>query len=146
MVVLLGCALLGAPWLKCFQWEDGTAWRSQSTRLGYKLLAPLVIIYVSANAFVLVLSFYPPDSKGTQDRRVQILSALVGPVAGHCVLLFGILWWAWDRHLLPAIGYHFSTQETTIYSSRWRVEIIEVHFYVSWLPVLLFRPSWLISS
>ena len=77
------------------------------------------------------MSFYPPDAQGGVDRKSQIMSSLVGPIAGHCVLAFGILWWAWDLYILPRLGYYFETEENKVYDDRWRTEILDVRYDVS---------------
>ena len=77
------------------------------------------------------MSFYPPDPQGGVDRKSQIVSSLVGPIAGHCVLAFGVLWWAWDLYILPRLGYHFKTEENKVYNDRWRTEILDVQYIVS---------------
>ena len=77
------------------------------------------------------MSFYPPDEHDGVDRKSQIVSSLVGPIAGHCVLAFGILWWAWDLYILPYFGYKFETEEKREYSERWGAEILDVGYIVS---------------
>ena len=77
------------------------------------------------------MSFYPPDTQDGVDRKSQIVSSLVGPIAGHCVLAFGVLWWIWDLYLLPRLGYYFETEEKKEYDDRWGAEILDVHYIVS---------------
>ena len=130
---MLGCALLAAPFLASFSYSEREDLRftPQSTSLGYWLLGPLTIIYVLANAFVLVLSFFPADANPGHTAGMPTLPYYTGPVAGGAVIAFGILWWTWDRHLLPAFGYYFSTQEEHNYSPHWRIDILQVRFHVS---------------
>ena len=132
IIVLLGCGLLFAPWLSCFKERDGDGWKSQSSKLGYGLLAPLTMVYVCANAFVLVFSFFPPQTNGSPNRKGQIISALAGPIAGHSILAFGALWWTWDCKILPTIGYHFEVSDGEIaYSEIWKADALKVTFTVS---------------
>ena len=77
------------------------------------------------------MSFYPPDKQDGVDRKSQIVSNLVGPIAGHCVLAFGILWWAWDLYILPYFGYRFDTEENKEYSEEWGAEVLNVRYNVS---------------
>ena len=76
------------------------------------------MVYVCANAFVLVFSFFPPQTNGSPNRKGQIISALAGPIAGHSILAFGALWWTWDRKILPSIGYHFEASDGEIANSE----------------------------
>ena len=127
---MLGGALLAAPWLSSFRNENGSRWTPQSSRFGYCLLVPLALLYICANAFVLVFSFYPPDRQPNVDRSHQILSALIGPTAGHCVLAFGAAWWCWDRYLLPRLGYEFEVTEEKVYSEQWGADVLEINYSV----------------
>ena len=77
------------------------------------------------------MSFYPPDPQDGVDRKSQIVSSLVGPIAGHCILAFGVLWWVWDLYILPRLGYHFETKEEKKYDDSWRAEVLDVHYIVS---------------
>ena len=77
------------------------------------------------------MSFYPPDEQEGVDRKSQVITALVGPIAGHCVLAFGIMWWVWDLYVLPNVGYIFKAEEKKIDSEKWGTKIVNVHFTVS---------------
>ena len=59
------------------------------------------------------------------------MSALAGPIAGHCILAFGVLWWAWDYYMLPKLGYVFKIKEKKVYSDRWKTEILDIQYMVS---------------
>ena len=132
IIVLLGCGLLCAPWLSCFKDNEGHDWKSQSSKFGYGLLAPLTTVYVCANAFVLVFSFFPPQTDGAPNTKGQIVSALAGPIAGHSILAFGAIWWTWDLQILPRIGYHFEATDGEIdYSEMWKAHTLKVTFNVS---------------
>ena len=96
------------------------------------MLAPLTASYVAANAFVLVFSFYPSDRQPNVDRASQIISALIGPMAGHCVLALGVLLWLWDLYILPRLGYIFEVDEERVFSEMWGTEILRVHYSVGW--------------
>lgn len=96
------------------------------------MLAPLTASYVAANAFVLLFSFYPPDRQPNVKRSSQIFSALIGPIAGHCVLALGVLLWLWDLYILPRLGYIFEVDEERVFSEMWGTEILRVHYSVGW--------------
>ena len=67
-----------------------------------------------------------PNTKG------QIISALAGPIAGHSIIAFGVIWWAWDYKILPGIGYHFKAIDGEIsYSEAWKADTLKVTFNVS---------------
>ena len=94
------------------------------------MLAPLTASYVAANAFVLFFSFFPPDRQPNVERSSQIFSALIGPIAGHCVLTFGVLLWVWDLYILPRLGYIFEVDEEMVFSEAWGAEILRVRYSV----------------
>ena len=136
LIVLLGCGLLCAPWLSCFKGKDGQPWKSESSRFGYGLLVPLTVAYVCANAFVLVFSFFPSQTKAVPNTKGQIITALAGPIAGHSIIAFGVIWWAWDRKILPRLGYHFKVSAGEIsYSEAWKADTLKVTFSVSGNPL-----------
>ena len=91
----------------------------------------MTIIYVSGNAFVLILSFFPPDAQEGVERKHQIITALIQPIAGHCVLALGVLWWVFDLHILPRLGYLFEIEENQVYSEQWRAQVLDVRYVVS---------------
>ena len=129
---MIGCALLAAPFLRAFQHKEGARWAPQSSMMfGFWLLVPLTIIYVAANAFILILSFFPSNLQSLNSSSVPGLPWYTTPVAGMSIITFGILWWAWDRHILPALGYHFDTKENKHYSRKWKDNTLRVTFEVS---------------
>ena len=90
------------------------------------------MVYVCANAFVLVFSFFPPQTNGSPNGKGQIISALAGPIAGHSILAFGALWWTWDHQILRRIGYYFEASDEEIaYSEIWKADTLKVTFTVS---------------
>ena len=106
----------------------------------------MAIVYVSGNAFVLVLSFFPSDAQEGVDRKHQILSALIQPIAGHCVLALGILWWVFDLYILPSLGYKFEIEEVKVYSDRWAAQVLDVRFVVSLSNLLSLTRRWLMVN
>ena len=77
------------------------------------------------------MSFYHHDTQDGVDSKSQIVSSLIGPIAGHSVLAFGVLWWAWDLYILPRLGYHFETEEKKVYDPKWGAEILDIRYIVS---------------
>lgn len=109
--VLLGSALLCAPYLTAFDYPDGTKWKPRSSKFGFIKLVPLTVIYVAANIFIIVLSWYPTDMQYLLGFKAYTLPSFASPAIGMSVFAAGTLYWIWDRHFLPLIGYHFGREE-----------------------------------
>jgi hypothetical protein len=117
--VLIGCALLCAPWLDSFATtdEDGTVtarWRPAGRPMGswrgssaYYVLYPLTVIYVVANLFVFVVAWFPPKLQDSLHTNSRIVTSYAGPTTGVLIYVAGALYWAWDTYVLPALGYKF---------------------------------------
>jgi hypothetical protein len=135
--VLLGFGLLLAPWIESFR-VNGEKWKPQSSRLGWWLLAPLVIIYILSNAFVLILSWFPENLQSVTRTTQQTLPYYTGPVTALGIIGFGIMWWAWDSHILPFLGYHFQVEESEEFSMRWQMNTLCVSFHVRPISLKLF--------
>ena len=135
-VVILGCTLLCAPFLRVFRIESDERWTPETTSLGYWLLGPLLVIYSGANAFVLVLSFVPGNLPALSKPTNSYLPWYTGPVAGLAVLSFGVAWWAWDLYILPRLGYHVSINPNEsmvdeVHGTTTTVMSIQVRFHPS---------------
>jgi len=126
--ILLGVGLLCAPWIKSFQFND-KKWEPESSLLKWKLLAPLAVIYVLSNAFVLILSWFPANLQSITRTTEPTLPYYTGPVTGLGIIAFGIMWWGWDTHILPFFGYHFHVEEYEEKSEKWGVDIFHLNFY-----------------
>lgn len=130
---MLGLGLLCAPKIKAFRMTEREKFKIQSSKLGYWLLCPLTIVYVVMNLAVIVLSWIPPD-QGTMSHATQkTLPYFTGPVAALIILCFGVIWWSWDCHILPRLGYVFWPEEKKEYHEGFRVNITIVTFNVSLL-------------
>ncbi|MCJ1399377.1 hypothetical protein MMC11_002579 [Xylographa trunciseda] len=129
--IMLGIALLCAPWLPSFQYtnrEDGR-FRPESSKLGYWLLGPLAIVYIATNFAVLALSWFPVNEQQVLDTTESTLPYFTGPVAALGVLAFGVVWWFWDRHVLRWLGYVFTVgKEKDEYSTEWNICTVHVTF------------------
>jgi hypothetical protein len=89
------------------------------------------MIYIASNAFVLIISWFPANLQETTHTTGATLPYFTGPVASIGIIVFGIVWWTWDSHILPALGYSFwTTEDEPEYSQKWRVEVLRVHFHV----------------
>jgi hypothetical protein len=117
-----------ARWLKSFQLSHGTPWKPESSSWGWWLLVPLTVIYIASNAFVFVLGWFPSSLQDITGETS--LPYYTGPVAAVAVMGFGVLWWAWDLHILRALGYSFYSDEETEYRENWKAEVTRVHFFV----------------
>ena len=104
VIVVLGSALLVAPLLRSFDVLD-RPWRPRGTKLGFWSVVPLTVIYVLANLFVFVVSWFPSDLQNALHTKSRILSGYVGPTIVMCIFGAGALYWAWDIHILPILGY-----------------------------------------
>jgi hypothetical protein len=89
-----------------------------------------VVIYVSSNAFVLILSWFPANLQSTTHTTQATLPYYTGPVTALGIISFGIFWWTWDTHICPFLGYIFETREEW-YTNENDLEVLRVHFHVS---------------
>jgi len=126
--ILLGVGLLFEPWIKSFE-AEGEKWKPQSSMLGWWLLAPLAVIYVLSNAFVLILSWFPANLQSITRTTQQTLPYYTGPVASLGIIAFGIMWWTWDTRILPYLGYHFRVEESEELNERWQMNILCLNFH-----------------
>ncbi|OCL02043.1 amino acid transporter [Glonium stellatum] len=127
--ILLGVCLLAAPWISAFRFEDGP-WKPQSSSWEWWLLAPLTVIYVASNAFVLILSWFPANLQTTLNTTAETLPYYTGPVTGLALIGFGIIWWTWDVYILRWFGYEFWAEEDDPeYSHKWKVDVLRVNFH-----------------
>ncbi len=108
--IFLGTGLLAAPWLKSFQ-VDGKSWRPSTTGAGMKVAFPLTLLFVAANLFVLVFSWWPADVHDSLQTTSPILPSVVGPIVGTCFLVAGAVYWLWDLHVLKVFGYTWQVLE-----------------------------------
>ncbi|MCJ1384718.1 hypothetical protein MMC17_007836 [Xylographa soralifera] len=132
--IMLGIALLCAPWLSSFQYtnREDNRFRPESSKLGYWLLGPLAILYIVTNFAVLALSWFPVNEQQALDTIESTLPYFTGPVAALGVLAFGVIWWFWDKHLLRWLGYVFIVgKEENEYSTKWNICTVRVTF--QWL-------------
>jgi hypothetical protein len=103
-IALLGVALLFAPWLVAFSY-DRQAWSPHGTRLGLWALYPYTIIYILANVFVFVVSWFPSSLQDTFHTKSPVVSSFVGPTVSVSFFAAGALYWLWDRKILKRLGY-----------------------------------------
>ncbi|KAH8658620.1 amino acid/polyamine transporter I [Tricladium varicosporioides] len=123
---LLGLGLLAAPWLKA--WKKGDEpWKPRSSKLGYWSQMPLTTIFIVANAFVIVLCWFPANLQSTLKTKSPILPPVVGPAVGTSLFFVGAIYWLWDIKILPLLGYKFEAnaerQEGHIVYMSFRREI-----------------------
>lgn len=111
ITVFLGLGLLAAPWLKSFR-SDGRQWRPRGSRTGLKTIIPLTLLFVLANLFVLILSWWPANLQNSLHIKSPILPSVAGPIVGTVFLLAGAVYWFWDLHALRGIGYTWKVEET----------------------------------
>lgn len=71
------------------------------------MIYPLTVIYILANLFVFIVSWFPPDLQTSLLTNSPIVTSYAGPATGVLIYAVGALYWAWDLHILPAFGYHF---------------------------------------
>lgn len=103
-LVVLGLGLLAAPYLNSFS-SDGSPWKPQSSPLfGRWILYPLVVIYILANLFVIVVCWLPSDEQVTLHTKGFVLPSFAGPLVGTVFFVAGAVYWVWDLHILPALG------------------------------------------
>jgi hypothetical protein len=106
VAILLGLGLLRAPYLRVFRTATGR-WYPQSTRLGLWIIVPFALLYTLANAFILILCWFPSDL----GQREHILPTFVGPAVGTGLSVLGVVFWLFDLHLLPHFGYRMEAEE-----------------------------------
>jgi hypothetical protein len=136
--VAIGCALLYAPWLKSFSdvgdnGEIVSHWKPRGSRLGLLLVYPLTVIYIVANLFVFIVSWFPADLQKPLYTNSPIITSYAGPTATVIIYAIGALYWGWDLHILRALGYDFKKLQEDV-----KVDgsgDIELKFDVSGLPV-----------
>ena len=102
----MGSALLFAWCLDSFAF-DGKPWSPQGSRsrVGRFLVYPLTFLYVLANLFVFVVSWFPASLQNTLHTKARVVPSYVGPVVTICCFAAGAVYWLWDLHLAPALGY-----------------------------------------
>jgi hypothetical protein len=122
----VGSALLVAWRLDSFAFE-GKPWRPQNsrTRFGRLLVYPLAFLYVLANLFVFVVSWFPANLQNTLHTKARIVPSYVGPVVVICCFATGAVYWLWDLYLAPALGY----KREVLQEIKEGLEI-HMHFYV----------------
>lgn len=97
-------------------------WYPQSTRLGLWIIVPFTLLYTLANAFILILCWFPSDL----GQREQILPTFVGPAVGTGLSVLGVVFWFFDLHLLPHFGYRMEAEE------RREGYVVHLRFQVSY--------------
>jgi hypothetical protein len=69
----------------------------------FKVWIPLAILFLVAQAFLIISPFYPPKN----GRGDTALPSWLAPLVGWVVVLLGIaIWWVW-RILIPYTGYFY---------------------------------------
>jgi hypothetical protein len=102
--VVLGVALLSAPFLSSFS-HNGKRWTPQGTKGGYWVVFPLTIIYILANLFVFVVSWFPASLQDTLHTKSRVTPSYVGPTVSMATFAAGAVYWLWDCHILRWLGY-----------------------------------------
>ena len=112
-IVVLGIALLAAPYLKSFEY-DGQKWSPKGSSLGLWYLFPLTGVYIVINLFVFVVDWFPASLQNTLHTEKRVVASWVGPTVGTVCFAAGAAYWFWDRHILPFFGYELEPlQERT---------------------------------
>ena len=114
VLVIVGSALLFAVRLDSFKFE-GKSWRPKGsrTKIGRFLVYPLTFIYVLANLFVFVVSWFPASLQNTLHTKARVVSSYVGPVVTICCFAAGAVYWLWDLYLAPVLGYRREALQET---------------------------------
>ncbi|KAF1998128.1 amino acid transporter [Amniculicola lignicola CBS 123094] len=112
MGVLLGSALLAAPWLNSFAATDDQGntikrWTPRGSRVGIVTIWPLALIYLAANLFVFVVSWFPPNLENRLHTNSKIVTSYAGPTTAIIIYVMAAMYWLWDIHILPRLGWHF---------------------------------------
>ena len=130
---MLGSALLISPWLSSFRntHRETASFGAASSKWGYSFIAPMALIYVITNLAVIVLSWFPVDVQQTLGTAVPVLPYFTGPIAALCLLAFGALYWCWDLHVLPFLGYTIKIVPDEVDDETWNVRTLRINFYVS---------------
>jgi hypothetical protein len=108
-------------------------WKPRGSRLGLLLVYPLTVIYIVANLFVFIVSWFPADLQKPLYTNSPIITSYAGPTATVIIYAIGALYWGWDLHILRALGYDFKKLQEDV-----KVDgsgDIELKFDVSGLPV-----------
>ena len=107
VTAVIAAALLCAPWLPCFASESGEPWRpkSSSSCVSRLLVFPFAAIYVLFNLFVFVVSWFPARMQSTMHTEARVVPPLVGPVIVITCFGAGAIYWLWDLHIAPMLGY-----------------------------------------
>jgi hypothetical protein len=110
----VGSALLFAVKLDSFAFE-GKPWRPQGSRtgIGRLLVYPLCLLYVLANLFIFVVSWFPASLQNTLHTKARVVPSYVGPVVTMCCFAAGAVYWLWDLYLAPALGYRREAMQET---------------------------------
>lgn len=69
------------------------------------MVYPLTILYILSNLFVFVVSWFPASLQNTLHTTARVVPSYVGPVVTICCFAAGAVYWLWDLHLAPALGY-----------------------------------------
>ena len=119
LLVILGGALLLAPRLQAFS-IDGKPWIPQGTRAGLKFVMPMTVIFILANLFLFIVSWFPASIQDTLHTQAPVISFYLGPTVSTACLAAGALYWFWDQHVLRLLGYRLEPLQEY-------VEGLEVH-------------------
>jgi hypothetical protein len=92
---------------------EGKPWRPQGsrTRVGRFLVYPLSFLYVLANLFDFVVSWFPVSLQNTLQTKPPVVPSYVGPVVTICCFAAGTVYWLWGLFLAPALGYRREAQQ-----------------------------------
>lgn len=102
--IVLGIALVCAPFLSSFR-HNGKRWTPQGTTGGYWLVVPLTVIYILANLFVFVVSWFPASLQDILNTKSRVTPSYVGPTVSMATFAVGAVYWFWDCHILRWLGY-----------------------------------------
>jgi hypothetical protein len=103
---------LCAPWLTSFSdvgdyGEIVSRWKPKGSRLGFLVVYPLTVIYIVANIFVFIVSWFPASLKTSLHTNSRLITSYAGPTTGVIIYAAGALYWGWDLYILPILGYNF---------------------------------------
>jgi di/tricarboxylate transporter len=85
----------------------------------------LTVVYVLANAFMLVLYWFPADKQKSL-KTAAILPSYAGPIVGTVFYVVGFIYWLWDLNLLPRLGYRLE-----VFPERQEGHVVYMTFEVS---------------
>lgn len=77
------------------------AWKPQL--MGWNVLIGIVSVYVPANLFVIVLTWWPPTVQTS-------IPSYVTPGVASAIIVFGCFYWVVFAKILPALGYHIDSE------------------------------------